>query len=132
MLCCLPLLQHPVYLYFIFALLTTALLPLLCCNCKFYYTHCASLLQGVGVALIGDAQLSFQPTVHGLCTLLTAAVLYPHLLLQGVGVALFGDAGSANEACAQLTGVQADGRKLELVLMSPENHISFSCKQVSA
>jgi hypothetical protein len=28
------------------------------------------------------------------------------------------------------SGVQADGRKLELVLMSPDNHISFSCKQV--
>jgi hypothetical protein len=45
-------------------------------------------------------------------------------------VALFGDANTANEACGQLSGVQADGRKLELVLMSPDNHISFSCKQV--
>ncbi|KAF6262589.1 hypothetical protein COO60DRAFT_598684 [Scenedesmus sp. NREL 46B-D3] len=50
---------------------------------------------------------------------------------KGVGVALFGDANSANEACGQLTGVQADGRKLEMVLMSPDNHISFSCKQVA-
>jgi hypothetical protein len=52
------------------------------------------------------------------------------ILPQGVGVALFGDANTANEACGQLSGVQADGRKLELVLMSPDNHISFSCKQV--
>jgi hypothetical protein len=51
---------------------------------------------------------------------------------QGVGVALFGDVGTAIEACGQLSGVQADGRKLELVLMSPDNHISFSCKQVRA
>ncbi|WIA42620.1 hypothetical protein OEZ86_008593 [Tetradesmus obliquus] len=50
---------------------------------------------------------------------------------KGVGVALFGDAGAANEAAGQLSGVQADGRKLELVLMSPDNHISFSCKQVA-
>jgi hypothetical protein len=28
-------------------------------------------------------------------------------LLQGVGVALFGDVGTANEACGQLSGVQA-------------------------
>lgn len=56
--------------------------------------------------------------------------LPPMWLFQGVGVALFSDAATASEACGRLSGVQADGRKLELVLMSPDNHISFSCKQV--
>ncbi|KAF8056254.1 hypothetical protein HT031_006442 [Scenedesmus sp. PABB004] len=50
---------------------------------------------------------------------------------KGVGVALFADTAAAGEACARLGGAQADGRKLELVLMSPDNHISFSCKQVA-
>jgi hypothetical protein len=36
------------------------------------------------------------------------ASYYPAVvLLQGVGVALFGDVGTANEACGQLSGVQA-------------------------
>lgn len=51
-------------------------------------------------------------------------------LSQGVGVGLFRDRGCAVEACNKLSGAQADGRKLELVLMNPDNHVSFSCRQV--
>jgi hypothetical protein len=50
---------------------------------------------------------------------------------QGVGVGLFRDRACAVEACNKLSGAQADGRKLELVLMNPDNHVSFSCRQVS-
>jgi hypothetical protein len=49
---------------------------------------------------------------------------------QGVGVGLFRDRACAVEACNKLSGAQADGRKLELVLMNPDNHVSFSCRQV--
>jgi len=55
-----------------------------------------------------------------------------NLVLQGVGVGLFRDRGCAVEACNKLSGAQADGRKLELVLMNPDNHVSFSCRQVGA
>jgi hypothetical protein len=48
-----------------------------------------------------------------------------------VGVALFKDRAAASEVCRKLSGTQADGRKLELVLMDPDNHISFSCRQVT-
>jgi hypothetical protein len=47
-------------------------------------------------------------------------------------VGLFRDRGCAVEACNKLSGAQADGRKLELVLMNPDNHVSFSCRQVRA
>lgn len=49
---------------------------------------------------------------------------------KGVGVVLFCDVVAASDAIARLSGSHADGRKLELVLMSPDNHISFSCRQV--
>lgn len=51
-------------------------------------------------------------------------------MLQGVGVVLFSDANAAADAAGKLSGAQADGRKLEMVLMNSDNHISFSCKQV--
>lgn len=54
----------------------------------------------------------------------------PAACLQGVGVGLFRGRGCAVEACNKLSGAQADGRKLELVLMNSDNHISFSCRQV--
>lgn len=54
----------------------------------------------------------------------------PAACLQGVGVGLFRDRGCAVEACNKLSGAQADGRKLELVLMNSDNHVSFSCRQV--
>jgi hypothetical protein len=82
------------------------------------------LQQGAGVVLL------FPNPFCCFCQFCIEAVLLCPVLLQGVGVALFGDANAANEACGQLSGVQADRRKLELVLMSPDNHISFSCKQV--
>jgi hypothetical protein len=50
--------------------------------------------------------------------------------LQGVGVGLFRNRACAVEACNKLSGAQADGRKLELVLMNPDNHVSLSCTQV--
>lgn len=52
--------------------------------------------------------------------------------LQGVGVGLFRDRACAVEACNKLSGAQADGRRLELVLMNPDNHVSFSCTQVNS
>jgi hypothetical protein len=52
--------------------------------------------------------------------------------LQGVGVGLFRDRACAVEACNKLSGAQADGRRLELVLMNPDNHVSFSCRQVNS
>jgi hypothetical protein len=45
-------------------------------------------------------------------------------------VGLFRDRACAVEACNKLSGAQADGRKLELVLMNSDNHVSFSCRQV--
>eukprot|EP00775_Hariotina_reticulata_P008114 gene8114-8308_t len=50
---------------------------------------------------------------------------------KGVGVVLFSDTTAAADAASKLSGAQADGRKLEMVLMNPDNHISFSCKQVA-
>jgi hypothetical protein len=48
---------------------------------------------------------------------------------QGVGVALFDGRTTAEAAVEALSGRQADGRRLDLLVMSPDNHISFSsCK----
>jgi hypothetical protein len=74
------------------------------------------------VAFVVRAPYSTQP----LPSTTTATVL------QGVGVGLFRDRACAVEACNKLSGAQADGRKLELVLMNPDNHVSFSCRQVRA
>lgn len=51
--------------------------------------------------------------------------------LQGVGVVLFSSRHDAKDAIANLTGTQADGRRLDLVLMSEANHISFDSKMVA-
>lgn len=69
---------------------------------------------------------------HASIFCLTASRLCPasNVVLQGVGVGLFRDRACAVEACNKLSGAQADGRKLELVLMNPDNHVSFSCRQV--
>lgn len=57
---------------------------------------------------------------------------HPPLLVktpQGVGVALFDSRAAAEAAVEALSGRQADGRRLDLLVMSPDNHISFSsCK----
>jgi hypothetical protein len=46
-----------------------------------------------------------------------------------VGVALFDGRATAEAAVEALSGRQADGRRLDLLVMSPDNHISFSsCK----
>lgn len=50
--------------------------------------------------------------------------------LQGVGVALFDSRTAAQEAVASLSGQRVDGRQLELVVLSEDNHISFETRQV--
>eukprot|EP00877_Chromochloris_zofingiensis_P003178 jgi/Chrzof1/12861/Cz07g10020.t1 len=50
---------------------------------------------------------------------------------KGVGVVLFSSRHDAKDAIANLTGTQADGRRLDLVLMSEANHISFDSKMVA-
>ena len=50
---------------------------------------------------------------------------------KGVGVALFGSRPAAEGAVEALSGRQADGRRLDLLVMSPDNHISFSSAKVT-
>lgn len=51
---------------------------------------------------------------------------------QGVGVVLFDSSDHALAVVSKLSGTMADGRRLEMALMSPENHMSFTGTRVSA
>lgn len=82
------------------------------------------------VTLCLAAQSTCRGTSMSVPDALPSLVLAPAACVQGVGVGLFRDRGCAVEACNKLSGAQADGRKLELVLMNSDNHVSFSCRQV--